>query len=87
MNQAAQLPVIQPAPAPPLPWSAMIEIEPRLAEIIADAAQLGGGDWEDYRWYADVLSRFVGWDAADERLRDPLFYSESTRRLVEALRL
>lgn len=77
----------QTAPEPPLPWSEMTAIEPRLGEIIDDAAQLEGGDWDDYGWYSSVLARFVGWDAADERLRDPLCYTESTRRLVEALQL
>lgn len=81
------LPVIQPAPEPPLPWSEMIEIEPRLGAIIDDAELLGGGGWDDFQWYALQLSRFVGWDAGDARLSDPLCYTEATRRLTEALGL
>lgn len=68
-------------------WRRITVIEPRVAELIADAEQLGGGDWDDYRWYKSVLSRFVGWSARDARLRDSECYELCIGRLVEALRL
>jgi hypothetical protein len=69
------------------PWQAMLEAEPRLRELIAEAELIGSSDWHDYEQFKRRLSKLVGWFADKPELRTCEAYSLGIDMIVEALKL
>lgn len=70
-------------------WERMLEIEPTLAAIMAEADKVPGGPnlWPVYSAFKRRLSMLVGWDARNPLLSDCSAYDLAISKLCDALQI
>lgn len=71
----------------PLDWPGMVAIEPRLQDLVEDAARyvgIGRNTWANWSALKRRLVRLVGWGADLGALATPEYYEIAYRRLLRA---
>ncbi len=66
-------------------YDQIVAIEPKVAEIVRMAREIGRPTWEDYSRLKGHLSWLVGWGAKDKRLASTQAYDAALSVMVEAL--
>lgn len=69
-------------------WRTILELEPCVAQIIADARSVStksASFWTSYGRLKRRLNQYVGWNARRPELRGEVAYELAMKKLIEAM--